>query len=407
MMNHQFMAGMGHDQRRTITIGHVPDDTLPAMPDSVEPRRVLIATTALTGYGGTDIYTRDLALALLRQGCLPVIYTTNIGTVAEELRNATIPVISRLDDAGATPDVIHGHHHAETLVALARFPGVPALFVCHDAITWHSVPPRNPRIGAYVAVDRNCRDRMVFEHGIAEESVRVMGNAVDLRRFARRAPLPPRPRRALVFSNAATLNNWGGTLRTACKRRGIDLDLAGLGSNEFAERPEELLPRYDLVFGKARCALEAMACGAAVIACDARGLAGMVTAAEVVAMRQLNFGVRTLQRPITVDNILAEIDRYDPEDAGRVTDHIRSVAGIDLLAAQFITLYEELIAANPPLEREEELRAIAVSLERMLPALYRSGKPPGMVGRLRRHLSNSKALGLPVRMLGQLKRLLT
>jgi hypothetical protein len=133
----------------------------------------------------------------------------------------------------------------------------------------------------------------------------------------------------------------------------------------------------------------------------------MVTAAEVVAMRQLNFGVRTLQRPITVDNILAEIDRYDPEDAGRVTDHIRSAAGIDLLAAQFITLYEELIAANPPLEREEELRAIAVSLERMLPALYRSGKPPGMVGRLRRHLSNSKALGLPVRMLGQLKRLLT
>ena len=41
-------------------------------------------------------------------------------------------------------------------------------------------------------------------------------------------------------------------------------------------RPEELLPKYDLVFAKARCALEAMATGCAVVLCDFAGLGSMV-----------------------------------------------------------------------------------------------------------------------------------
>jgi hypothetical protein len=368
-----------------------------------EARRVLIATTRLTGQGGTCIYTRDLTLALLRQQCLPIVYTTETGSFAEELRRATVPVVKRLDDIGAAPDVIHGHHHIETLAALARFPGVPALFVCHDSLTWHSIPPHSPRIGAYVAVDRNCRDRMMFEHGIPEPSIRVMGNAVDLRRLVRRAPLPARPLRALAFSNVVTFNNWGATLRAACERRGITLDLTGISAGTFADHPEQLLQQYDLVFAKARCALEAIACGAAVIICDARGLGGMVTTAEMPAMRQLNFGARTLQRPITVDNILTEIDRYDPDDAARVSDQIRAAADIDLLAAQFIELYDELIAARTPLLPDEELRAFSASLERMLPALHGRATATGM-GRLRHHLANSKALALPGHLIYRLKR---
>lgn len=369
-----------------------------------EARRVLIATIGLTGRGGTDVYTRDLALALLRRGWLPIIYTTIAGPFAEELRAATVPIVNSIDAVGAPPDVIHGHHHVETLVAMARFPGVPALFVCHDSITWHSVPPRSPRIGAYVAVDRNCRDRMIFEHGIAEERIRVMGNAVDLRRFTPRPPLPTHPTRALAFSNAVTANNWGATLRSACRQRGITLDLAGSAADSFVERPEELLPRYDLVFGKARCALEAMASGAAVIVCDERGLSGMVTSGDLPAARQLNFGARTLQRPITVENILHEIDRYDPADAARVSAEIRASADVDLLAGEFIELYEELIAAKLSLTPEDELRAMAASLERLLPLLHGRPTLPIPAGRLRSRLANSRMLAYPARFLHQLKR---
>jgi hypothetical protein len=329
-----------------------------------EPRRVLIATHQATSCSGSDLYTRDLAMALLRRGLQPVVYTTVLGAVAEELRQATIPVTNDISAIAAPPHVIHGHHHLETLTALARFPGVPALFVCHDGLTWHSTPPRTPRIGQYIAVDRNCRDRMMLEHGIPETAVRILPNAVDLERFHRRAPLPRRPLRGLVINNA-TQDSFASTIEAACAQRGIALDVVGRAAGTETEHPEEILSRYDLVFGKARCALEAVATGAAVIVCDAAGLAGMITSRDLDAMRQLNFGMRLLQRPITEPAIGAEIDRYDADDAAKVTDAVRATAGIDLLAEQFIELYEELQVRHVPMTPEDDLRATAESLSHL------------------------------------------
>jgi glycosyltransferase involved in cell wall biosynthesis len=330
-----------------------------------EPRRVLIATIALTARSGTAVYTRDLALALLRRGHLPIVYASHTGPLAEELRQATIPVVTDLDEVAAPPDVIHGHHHLETLAAVTRFPRVPALFVCHDGLTWHSIPPVGPRIGLYVAVDRNCRDRMMFEHAIPESSIHILTNPVDLHRFARRAPLQPKPRRALVFSNNIR-DTWVEPIRAACESRGIALDVAG--GDRAIDHPETALPPYDLVFAKARCAIEALAIGCAVVACDAAGLAGLVTTGSLDALRQLNFGARTLRLPITADRIGAEIDRYDPADAAAVCERIRESADVDLLVDQFVDLYDELRAR--PAADEDELLAVSRSLTRMARHVY-------------------------------------
>lgn len=362
-----------------------------------EPRRVLIASISMEWPGGGGVrYARDLALALLRHGWLPIVYTKRPGAAGEELRRATIPVTTDLSTISVPPDVIHGHHHLETLTALAHFPRVPALFVCHDGLTWHSVPPRLRRIGAYVAVDRNCRDRMTHEYGISD--VRILANPIDLATFRRRGPLPPKPRRALLFSNSAAENTFGAPIRAACERRGITLDLAGVHSGNVIEA-EKVLPEYDLVFGKARCALEAMAVGAAVIACDARGLAGLVTAERFDAYRQLNFGARILQRPITTEEVLAEIDRYDPADAARVTDRVRESANSDLLARQYIDLYDELLA-QPVVE--DDSADLAGALARMSEHLYaQQSLPPAMT--LRRRLVNARALRGPVQLLYRLR----
>ncbi len=367
---------------------------------AAEPRRVLIATIGATSRSGTDLYTRDLALALLRHGWQPVVYATVLGSVAEELRNATIPVTSEITRVGAVPDVIHGHHHLQTLAALARFPGVPALFVCHDGLTWHSVPPRTPRIGAYVAVDRNCRDRMLLEHAIPEEQLHIVTNGVDLQRFRRRAPLPARPGRALVFSNQATPNNFAAIVGAACAERGISLDIVGVGAGNATDYPEDLLPQYDVVFAKARCALEAAAVGAAVIDCDTQGLAGMITTRDLASMRQLNFGARLLQRPITKETIGAELERYDPDDAAKVTDTLRETAGTDQLAESFIDLYEQLCRTPVTMTPEEELRATAESLSNLSAQIQL--RPP-LPWSVRSALRRSPVFGAPVRFLDRLR----
>ncbi len=214
--------------------------------------KVLITNITLATRTGTEIYVRDLALGLLRRGHKPIVYSTDLGEIASELRAKTVPVVDDLAQVTATPDVIHGHHHPETLAALLRFPTVPGVLFCHDWTAWHDVPVVFPRILRHVAVDDTCFDRLVMEHGIPKEKACVILNFVDLDRFRRRPPLPDQPKRALVFSNTASEQTHLAAVRAACTEANIALDVIGAGSGNSLARPEEALGNYDLVFAKGK-----------------------------------------------------------------------------------------------------------------------------------------------------------
>ncbi|HEY6554490.1 MAG TPA: hypothetical protein VI669_14120, partial [Vicinamibacteria bacterium] len=62
-----------------------------------EPLRVLITNIEMWPRTGTVTYVVDLALELLRRGHRPSVFTLRGGPVAEELRAAGIPVVTRLD----------------------------------------------------------------------------------------------------------------------------------------------------------------------------------------------------------------------------------------------------------------------------------------------------------------------
>ena len=304
---------------------------------------ILITNNTLAGHMGSELYVRDLASSLLKRGHTPIAYSTNLGAVARELRKMTVPVIDDLGLLSAPPDLIHGQHHVESMTALLHFPDVPAVFFCHGWLPWEEIPPQFPRILRYVAVDHTCRDRLIHEHAIPEERVRVILNFVDLQRFNARARLPARPQRALVFSNYMGEGTGLGAIREACRRRGIELDAIGAGVGRIDTHPEERLGRYDLVFAKARCALEALAVGTAVVLCDAVGAGPMVTAGNLDQLRQLNFGVRALQERIRPDVIEREVARYDPEDAAEVSRRIRAEAALEPAVDEIVALYQEVL----------------------------------------------------------------
>jgi hypothetical protein len=343
--------------------------------------RVLITNNTLDQRAGSELYVRDVATALLEQGHQPIAYSTRLGEVADELRRLTVPVVEDLRALGNPPDLIHGQHHVETMTALLHFPGVPAVFFCHGWLPWEEMPPRFPRILRYVAVDELCRQRLVCEHGIAPGRVRLLLNFVDLKRFQPRAALPPRPRRALVFSNYATEDGILRPLRQACASAGLELDVVGLGVGAPCAQPEERLGHYDLVFAKARAALEALAVGTAVVLCDANGLGPLVTAAELDRLRQLNLGLRCLRNPVTADGLLREIGRYDPGDAAQVCQKVRATAGLDAAVDEIVTVYREVLEANaalPPVDREAEGRVAAAYLRSVSPVFQqRSAEPLG------------------------------
>jgi hypothetical protein len=334
--------------------------------------RILITNNSLASRAGSELYVRDLAIGLLERGHTPIAYSSSLGEVAQEIRAATIPVIDNLDALAVPPDIIHGHHHLDTMTALLRFPSVPAVSVCHGWLPWEETPPRFPRILRYVAVDHPCRDRLLFEQGIPEDRIQVLLNFVDLERFKPRGPLPARPQRALIFSNQANEYTQTPSIREACARHGITVDVVGLSAGNVCARPEEILGRYDIVFAKGKAALESLASGAAVILCDALGVGPMVTSSQLDDLRPLNFGLRTLRDPVNVDILDQQIARYDAVDAAKVSRLVRASSGSDAIVDQLVAIYQDIIAENQSVAaptRDDEVQAAAAYLRWLAPTL--------------------------------------
>ena len=364
--------------------------------------RVLITNHFLRGRTGSELYVCELATSLLRRGHTPIVYSPQPGPTAHELREATVPVVDNLDAISSPPDLIHGQHHVETMAALLRFPNTPAVFFCHGWLPWEEMPPRHPRILHYVAVDDTCRDRLLWEHAAPEQRVSVILNSVETEQFLPRSPLPAKPARALLFSNGGT---HIGAVREACLRSQLTLDVIGADSGNVALQPQDVLGQYDIVFAKARCALEALAVGSAVVLCDTVGVGPMVTTGEMDQLRRLNFGVRALRGNVDPDVLEREIARYDPRDAAEVSRRIRETAGREKAMDQIVALYNDVVGEFATCKRDldDEARAEATYLQQL--AIHLEGQRNALLNsrtfRLRERLLNLPIAGSLLRSLAR------
>ncbi len=311
--------------------------------------RVLLTNNSLAEHAGTELYVRDIALALRSRGHEPWAYSSRLGDVARELREAGVRVLDDLSTLGEPPDLIHAHHHLDAMAALLRFPRVPALLFCHGVLPWEEASTRFPSIRRHVAVDDACRERLLAE-GVQPENVAMLRTFVDLDRFPLRAHIRTRPRRALVFSNNARrgpglLRLWLGCALAGCFR----LDVVGLNSGRPLARPEGILHRYDVVFAKGRAAHEAAASGAAVIVSDYNRHAGLLTSDRLEAWRALNFGFRLLTRPLHPLEIARELGRYRADDVRAVALRVREEASLSAYVEGLLALYENIAAERAAL----------------------------------------------------------
>jgi hypothetical protein len=333
--------------------------------------RILIVNVTLASRSGTETALRDLALGLRTTGHRPMVYSPELGEIADEIRASGIPVFSQLEDLSDEPDVVHGNHHVQTVEALLKFRNARGLFVCHDRWAHMSAPPRLGRLLRYVAVDYNCLERLTEAYGIPQHLTRVIYNAVDTSRFLSRPPLPQHPQRALVFSNYAGPGTYLDAVQQACALLNLPVDVLGSIAGSSSSAPELIIGGYDLVFAKARCALEAMAVGAAVVLCDTPGLGPLVTSAEVAELRPWNFGARLLREPLDPEGIVRQVQRYVAADASAVSRYIRGHADLSTGLERYVHLYDELMSEPLPpsttvaRELDEYLRHTAIRMAQM------------------------------------------
>ncbi|MEP7159184.1 MAG: glycosyltransferase [Chloroflexota bacterium] len=348
--------------------------------------RVLLTNARLEYRYGSETYLLDVARWLRDQGHEAIAYSARLGDFAQAIRREGIVVFDDPAKVGDPPAVIHAHHHLATITALTAFPGVPAVAVCHGWLPWEEAPVVHPQIRRYVAVSQLTRER-VMSAGVAPNRVRVIPNFVDISRFEPRSKLPPRPRKALLFSNHAIPGApWVEDLREACSERGISLDIVGMSAGNPIDAPEKVLGEYDLVFARGRAALEAMASGVAVITCDIEGLASFVSPQAFDDLRDGNFGVQVLTRRNERALLGAEIDRYDRTLAEEASHLVRTTLARDVVLPRLLDTYHEAIAEanDQPIPDTDPNRAVAAylrSLDSSAPVPYEYGQRQVMAAR--------------------------
>lgn len=304
---------------------------------------VLITNVQIAVPSGTEVYVRDLAIALKKRGISVEVYSSTLGPLAEEIRVWGINVVNSTAALENEPDIIHAHHFVPAVDAILRFNDVPVIYFLHDRLHVQDDPPRHSQVMKYLAVDYNCLDRLVIDNEIPEEDTAVVYNWVDTDRFKLRKAFAKKASRALVFSNNAYEDNYFKIIKEACEAEGLAVDGVGALLGNIELRPEDILGNYDIVFAKAKAAMEAMATGANVIVCDAVGLGESVTAANFDHFRKFNFGMKTMTRPVEKKTIIEEIRKYSVPETQRVAHLIRDAASLTRSVDRLLDLYSETI----------------------------------------------------------------
>ena len=311
--------------------------------------RVLITNLFIHSNSGTETVSALLADGLRQAGHDVAVFAPTLGGLAQGMRARGHKVHDRIAEITEKPDVIHAHHLTPTLIAMARFPDVPIVFTCHSSFFEVEAPMLHPQIRQWVAVDEACRAKSL-SHGVPSDRLSIIHNAVDLKRFKPRQPLPTKPVRGLLLTKNREHQQ---AVRQACAIMDISLDEMGPATGKISGEIEKDLVNYDIVFATARMAIEAATVGCAVIVCDARGFAGLLSTGNMKRWRDWNLGVGLLSEPTTIENVTRAISEYDAGDTRSVMLYMRSVAGLDAYIDDYVQIYQNAVEDHTPLNTTE------------------------------------------------------
>jgi hypothetical protein len=285
------------------------------------------------------------------------------------LENDVIPVVTNLHTLKLRPDIIHGQHHLDMMTALSALPGVPAIYMCHGAV-WRESLPRHPRIYRYLTMSETMAERLAAESALAREDITVVLNSVDLDQFSTVRTPPARLQRALFYNSRHDDDSpTVAAVREAAGRLGLALDVFGSPFGQMTPFPERVLPDYDLTFASGLSAIEAIACGCAVVVLGRTSCGGLVTPETFDRYRRTNFTIAVNSPPPSADRIVDSLAGYDASGTAAVTARLRREADSRLAINALVGVYEQAMAAHRATTpaAEAEMRAMSDYLRKIVP----------------------------------------
>ncbi len=255
--------------------------------------------------GGTEVHLVTVGTELLRLGHEVVIYSPELGPFAEHARQRGIEVV---DEPGGLPvdcDVVLAQDGLVVYDLAERYPRASIVFrICGESFDFQ-LPPQADGVVDLVVVLGERYARLARACAVKPPLARLR-IPVDIHRLAPVGTIRSQPRRAVILGNYPDRIH---VVREACERRGIEVSHVGAGQQRYDIAAA--LESADIVVGKSRAAVDAMACGRAVYVYDMFGGDGWVTPETYSAMEEDHFAGQATDRVIGVEEMDRDLADYD------------------------------------------------------------------------------------------------
>lgn len=305
--------------------------------------RMAFTNIALDGFAGSELWTLEMASYMHRSGIPTMVYSPRLGAVARKFSATGLAITDHPVDLQLfAPTVLHIHHQWETAGAgIAVDPDCRRVNMIHGLLPHPEWPGQG--MDAYLAVSLHAKAKAALLGPAGWDSITLMPNFFDPKRFGKKRA--KRGRKALIHSSRVTEGNLL-QMQSVLGRQGLDLDHIGYGGT-VETSPENVLPRYRVVFAAGRSAIEALASGCHVILWD-QGIVGpAVTVKNFWYILAANFSVAACILPfVMVDGPAIEDWLSDQlsllDDSGPLRELVHQYLAVEIIGQKLLAIYERV-----------------------------------------------------------------
>lgn len=270
---------------------------------------IVLGTHNFAGWGGSETYILTVAEHLQRLGHGVTIFAHKLGTMTDVARERGLRVVSQRDLPESCEAILVQDGHCSYLLA-ERYPTTPQVFRAPSAVFDLQLPPQLEHMCQRVVVLNDRLERLIRSLALEHEIVRLR-QPIDLDRFPPLGPLSSRPRRVLLLGNYLE-GERRRVLLHACASLGLDVTQIGEPSGDPRD-PLTALGEADIVVGKGRAVLEAMACGRAAFVYDSYGYEGWVTPDRYESLEARGFDGLGADRAFGLEDLRRDLGGFRPE----------------------------------------------------------------------------------------------
>lgn len=307
---------------------------------------LVLGSLELTTIGGVGTYLATVAEQLERMGHGVTIMTGEVGEMAAIAESRGLRVVTEPGELPDGCDAVYAQDAPSAYALADRYREAPQAFCMHATDHDRWVVPQVPGVTSTTVVLHERAARFARSLGHAPEIIRLR-QPVDTQRFSPRGAIADFPRRALALGNY-TSGNRLELIREACSGAGIELVERGLQGGAFAVSPETEINDADIVVGKSRVIVEAMACGRAAYVCDHNGCDGWVTGDNYASLEADNFDGQAENRTVTAARLREDLLAYRPDMGPANRDLAVAHHGARLHAEALVEILARLAPRSEP-----------------------------------------------------------